>query len=68
MISFDPAYINNLLEGIKNINDKALIAIYALTPPRRIIPTDLATILNTYINSNDIVKNDFIFGLESKDF
>jgi hypothetical protein len=119
LISFDPGYINNLLEGIKNINDKALIATYTLTPPRRImdyqlmkithetdidklkvgfnylimeneipslfvflrhktqksqpepkitIPTDLATILNTYMNSNDMVKNDFIFGLESKDF
>ena len=119
LISFDPGYINNLLEGIKNINDKALIATYTLTPPRRImdyqlmkitheadtdklkvgfnyliiengipslfvflrhktqksqpepkitIPTDLATILNTYMNSNDMVRNDFIFGLESKDF
>lgn len=119
LISFDPGYINKLLSGITNISDKALIAVYTLTPPRRImdyqlmkityetnidklkpgfnyiiienevpslfvflrhktqksqpepkitIPTDLATILNTYINSNDMVKNDFLFGLESKDF
>ena len=119
LISFDPGYINNLLSGIKNIGDKALIAIYMLTPPRRImdyqlmkithemdfkkldhrynyivleneipslfvflnhktkksqpepkitIPTDLATILNTYINSNDMIKNDFLFGREPTDF
>ena len=119
LISFDPAYINSLLSGIKNINEKALIAIYMLTPPRRImdyqlmrityemdfkkldnkynyvvlendipslfvflnhktkksqpepkitIPTDLATILNTYIKSNDMVKNDFLFGREPTDF
>ena len=103
LISFEPSYINKLLAGIKNINDKALLAVYALTPPRRImdyqlmkithrtdierldkkfkwvifenelpslfvflnhktkksqpepkitIPTDLATILYTYVNSN----------------
>jgi hypothetical protein len=108
-----------LLSGITNISDKALIAIYTLTPPRRImdyqlmkithqtdidklkpgfnyiiieneipslfvflrhktqksqpepkitIPTDLATILNTYINSNDMIKNDFLFGTEGSDF
>ena len=119
LISFDPGYINKLLSGITNISDKALIAIYTLTPPRRImdyqlmkithqtdieklkpgfnyiiieneipslfvflrhktqksqpepkitIPTDLATILNTYINSNDMVKNDFLFGTEGSDF
>ena len=119
LISFDPGYINKLLSGITNISDKALIAIYTLTPPRRImdyqlmkithqtdidklkpgfnyiiieneipslfvflrhktqksqpepkitIPTDLATILNTYINSNDMIKNDFLFGTEGSDF
>jgi hypothetical protein len=119
LISFDPAYINKLLSGIKNINDKALLAVYLLTPPRRImdyqlmrityqtdfnkldnrynwvvfendipslfvflnhktkksqpepkitIPTDLATILNTCISSNDLVKNDFLFGRETTDF
>jgi hypothetical protein len=119
LISFDPAYINELLSGIKNINDKALLAVYLLTPPRRImdyqlmkitfqtdltkldkkynwivfeneipslfvflnhktkksqpepkitIPTDLATILNAYINGNDMVKNDFLFGRETTDF
>ena len=119
LISFDPAYINKLLTGIKNINDKALLAVYLLTPPRRImdyqlmkityqtdikkldkkynwvvfennipslfvflnhktkksqpepkitIPTDLATILNTYIKSNDILRNDFIFGRDTTNF
>ena len=119
LISFDPKYINELINGITNINDKALIAIYTLTPPRRImdyqlmkithqtdieklkpgfnyiviengvpslfvflrhktqksqpepkitIPTDLATILNTYINSNDINRNDFLFGTPTTDF
>ena len=119
LISFEPSYINKLLDGIKNINDKALLAVYLLTPPRRImdyqlmkityqtditklnknfnwiifkndipdlfvflnhktkksqpepkitIPTDLATILNTYVNSNDITKNDFLFGREATDF
>ena len=119
LISFEPSYINKLLAGIKNINDKALLAVYALTPPRRImdyqlmkithrtdiekldkkfnwvifenelpslfvflnhktkksqpepkitIPTDLATILNTYVNSNDITKNDFLFGRETTYF
>ncbi len=33
----DPGYINKLLSGITNISDKALIAIYTLTPPRRIM-------------------------------
>ena len=119
LISFDPVYINKLLAGIKNINDKALLAVYLLTPPRRImdyqlmkvthqtdiekldkkfnwvifeneipslfvflnhktkksqpepnitIPTDLATVLNTYVNSNDITKNDYLFGRETTDF
>jgi hypothetical protein len=119
LISFDPGYINKLLSSITNISDKTLIAIYTLTPPRRImdyqlmkityktdieklkpgfnyiiieneipslfvflrhktqksqpepkitIPTDLATILNTYINNNDMVKNDFLFGTEGSDF
>ena len=36
--------------------------------PKITIPTDLATILNTYINSNDMVKNDFLFGTEGSDF
>jgi hypothetical protein len=119
LISFDPKYINKLINGITNINDKALIAIYTLTPPRRImdyqlmkithqtnidklkegfnyiiiengvpslfvflrhktqksqpepkitIPTDLATILNTYMNSNDMSNNDFLFGTFKTDF
>jgi hypothetical protein len=36
--------------------------------PKITIPTDLATILNTYVNSNDISKNDFLFGRETTDF
>ena len=119
LISFDPVYINKLLAGMKNINDKALLAVYTLAPPRRImdyqlmkithqtdieklnkkfnwvifeneipslfvflnhktkksqpepkmtISTELATILNTYVNSNDITKNDFLFGRETTDF
>jgi hypothetical protein len=35
--------------------------------PKITIPTDLATILNTYINSNNMVKNDFLFGKASTD-
>ena len=46
----------------------AFITIYTLTPPRCIIPTDLATILNTYIINNDMIKNDFLFGKESTDY
>jgi hypothetical protein len=111
LISFDPVYINKLLAGMKNINDKALLAVYTLAPPRRImdyqlmrityqtditklnknfnwvifkndipylfvflnhktkksqpepkitIPTDLATILYTYVNNKDMVKNDMV--------
>jgi hypothetical protein len=36
LISFDEQYINKMLSGITNINDKSLIAVYTLTPPRRI--------------------------------
>ncbi len=36
--------------------------------PKITIPTNLATILNTYIESNSMIKNDFLFGLGSKDF
>ena len=118
LISFDEQYINKLLSGITNINDKALIAVYTLTDPRRImdyqlmkityeknfdklnqefnyivfendkpslfifynhktkttqqpkitIPNDLSKILDTYIKSNDMVKNDFLFGRSTTDF
>jgi hypothetical protein len=36
--------------------------------PKNTIPTTLATILNAYIENNTMLKNDFIFRLESKDF
>ena len=36
LISFDPKYIDQTITGIKNINDKALFAVYTLIPPRRI--------------------------------
>jgi hypothetical protein len=36
--------------------------------PKITIPTDLATILNTYVNYNDMVKNDFLFGRDTTDF
>jgi hypothetical protein len=36
LISFDEDYINNLINNINDINDKSLIAVYTLTPPRRI--------------------------------
>ena len=36
LISFDPKYIDKTITGIKNINDKALFAVYTLIPPRRI--------------------------------
>jgi hypothetical protein len=35
--------------------------------PKKTIPTDLVTILNTYVNNNDITKNDFLFGRETTD-
>ncbi len=44
LISFDPNYINKLIAGITNINDKALIAVYTLTPPRRIMDYQLMKI------------------------
>ena len=113
LISFDDNYIDKLLNGITNINDKALIAVYTLIPPRRVmdyqlmriadkvditkldknfnyiilknnipdyflflnhktkktqqepkitIPTKLAEILYAYIQGNDIIKKDFLFG------
>jgi hypothetical protein len=119
LISFDDKYINKLLDGITNINDKALIAIYTLIPPRRImdyqlmkianktditkldkrynyiilknkipdffyflnhktkktqqepkitIPTELAEILYYYIESNDMIKNNYLFGKKSTDY
>jgi hypothetical protein len=36
--------------------------------PKITIPTDLATILNTYMNSNDMSNNDFLFGTFKTDF
>ena len=44
LISFEPSYINKLLAGIKNMNDKALLAVYTLTPPRRIMDYQLMKI------------------------
>ncbi len=44
LISFDPSYLNKLLAGITNINDKALIAVYTLTPRRRIMDYQLMKI------------------------
>jgi hypothetical protein len=119
LISFDPVYINSILDKITNINDKALFACYTLIPPQRVqefqlmrisdiknldklnknfnyllmeddkpslfnfsrhkteatfpnkkvnIPVQLANILDEYIESNDMVKNDFLFGNDMKDF
>ena len=36
--------------------------------PNITIPTELATILNDYIHSNDMLQNDFLFGTEPSDF
>ena len=119
LISFDDKYINDLVSNIANINDKVIIALYTLIPPRRIkdfqlmkvtykkdfdklnpnfnylmfendkpslfafynhktsphypeekynIPDKLSKIIAKYIESNDIVNNDYIFGRPSADF
>ena len=119
LISFDETYINNLIDGIANISDKALVAVYTIAPPRRIrdyqlmkvtyktdfdkldnrfnyimfenkkpslfafynhktkssypetkvnIPDKLGNIITTYINSNNIKSNDFLFGRDTTDF
>ncbi len=36
LISYNEDYINNLINNINDINDKALTAVYTLTPPRNI--------------------------------
>jgi hypothetical protein len=119
LISFDDTYINNLIDGIANISDKALVATYTITPPRRIkdyqlmkltnktdfdklnprfnyimfennkpslfafynhktsrsapetkitIPVKLSKILATYIASNDLINNDYLFGRDTTDY
>lgn len=56
LIQFDETYINKLLNGINDINDKALIAIYTLAPPRRLKDYYLMKISN-FINLNNLDKN-----------
>jgi integrase len=55
LISFDPKYIEKLLIGITNINDKALMAVYTLTPPRRIMDYRLMKI--TFKKKDDKTLN-----------
>ena len=54
LISFDDNYIDKLLNGITNINDKALIAVYTLIPPRRVKDYQLMKIADKIVK---LVKN-----------
>ena len=119
IISFDDAYINKIIKGITNLNEKALFASYTLIPPQRVkefqlmkitnkkdfdkldkkynyimfennkpslfvfynhktkktypekkitIPDNLVKILDSYINGNNMVDGDYLFGRDSTDF
>jgi hypothetical protein len=57
LISFDPAYINKLLAGITNINDKTLIAVYTLTPHRWIM--DYQLMKTTHQTNVDKLKEGY---------
>ncbi len=57
LTSFDPGSIHKLLSGITNISDKALISIYTLSPPRRIMDYQLIKI--TYETDIEKLKLGF---------